>query len=226
MEITKDKKVALVFDANHKVGRKIVPLLLQHDGYSKVLVFSETPFATDNEKLIQFSFDPSKLSALAPEIKGHDLFCFYDIQQQANPNTLDTIKIRNLYTYQISSIASENKVSQLFFLSSVHTDKFAMNLPKRIRGHLEESLLGLPFWAIHLFRPPFISDNDWSSWIGNWGKNMDTVTGGLVSKYFPTQADMVAALMVHAAQQLKGGAFLYHSTYFNDFVEKRMRLEV
>ena len=55
---------------------------------------------------------------------------------------------------------------------------------------------------------------------------MDTVTGGLVSKYFPTQADMVAALMVHAAQQLKGGAFLYHSTYFNDFVEKRMRLEV
>ncbi|NJL77356.1 MAG: hypothetical protein HC892_22330, partial [Saprospiraceae bacterium] len=57
------------------------------------------------------------------------------------------------------------------------------------------------------------------------GKNIDTVTGGLVSKYFPTQADMVAALMVHAAQQLKGGAFLYHSTYFNDFVEKRMRLE-
>jgi hypothetical protein len=105
-----------------------------------------------------------------------------------------------------------------------------MNLNKRIRGHLEESLFNLPFWAIHIFRPPFLSDIDWSNWSGDWGKkvgeNIDALTGGLVSKYFPTPFDMVAALMVHAAQQIKSGAFVYHSTYFNDFVEKRMRLEI
>ncbi len=230
MEINKGNKTALVFMEQSTVGEKLIPLLLSYDVYRKVKVFSKKAPNIKHEKLEHFILEKNKIQTLKNDIKGNDLFCFLDIQRPKSSTPSD-IKINQIYSYTIANMAIENKVNQLLFFSSVYTNEDSLNLNSRIRAHLEKSLIQLPFWGVHIFRPSFVIDMEgsslWGEQLANKIKNgLDKLTGGIVSKYQPVDAQTVAAAMLRAAQQLKSGAFLYQSDYFNDWAKKQEELKL
>ena len=79
----------------------------------------------------------------------------------------------------------------------------------------------LPFWAIHIFQPSVLlgerNENRWGEEIaGKLGKVIDGLTGGLLKKYRPIEADVVAKAMVSAAQKLEPGLHVYPSHWLQD----------
>lgn len=224
MKISKDDKIALIFNASHIAAQAVLEQLLEHESYEKILIFDEEKLEINHPKVTYFPFEAANLES---QIKGNDLYCFYDIKQ-AKRQTSD-VKIKNLYSFQIAKIAAMNGVSQCLLLSSVSSSKTSMNFNARIRANLEASINSLPFWAVHTFRPSAIVNTEnqsrWGEQIANrLGRGLDRVTGGLVSKYRPVEANLVAKTMVDAAQELEEGRFLYPNTYFSDVEEQEQSL--
>ncbi|MEL6719012.1 MAG: hypothetical protein AAFO82_12290 [Bacteroidota bacterium] len=224
MKISKDDKTALLFNASHLAAIAVLEQLLEHESYQKILVFDEKKINIQHPKI---TFFPFEVEALEEHAKGDDLYCFYDIKQ-AKKNTSD-IKIKELYSFQIAKMAAINGANQCLLLSSVSSSKTSMNFNARIRASLEESINALPFWTVHTFRPSAIVNTEnqsrWGEQIANrLGRGLDRVTGGLVSKYRPVEASLLAKIMIEAAQELEEGRFLYHASYFTDAEEQEQGL--
>lgn len=225
MEISKDNKVALVFKGTSLVAKSLIQLLVEHQSYEQIIVFDTEKLTFKHSKI---QYQPLDFDEIADQIKGDDLFCFYGIEQAKKYQS--DIKIKQLFSFQIAKLAAMNGVNQLCLLSSSNASKDAMNFNSRIRAHLEESVNALPFWAVHTFRPTTVVDtskqSQWGGKIANRiGKGLDQVTGGLVSKYRPTEANIIAKSMLKAAQQLQEGRFLYQASYFTDMEEKERSLK-
>jgi xylulose-5-phosphate/fructose-6-phosphate phosphoketolase len=89
---------------------------------------------------------------------------------------------------------------------------------------MEEAVKQLPFWAVHIFQPSVLlgerNENRWGEAIaGKLGKLIDAATGGLLKKYRPVEADVVARAMVSAAQRLEPGIHVYPSHWLQELAE-------
>lgn len=229
MKISIDDKVAVVVTEESIVSNKLITLLLKHSAYKAVKLFSPSQPDFEHEKLSYFHYSTNHKKRTTLDFSGDDLFCFLDIKRPFTTTPSD-VKIRQLYSYQIAKIAATSKVNQLLFLSSSAANRDSLNQKSRIRAYLEESLFQLPFWAVHIFRPPAVVDTEGKS---QWGAEvadkiktkLDQVTNGMVSKYQPVEALQVATVMLDSAQQLRSGAFLYKKEYFQDWQTKSQLLE-
>lgn len=224
IEITKDKKIAIVANYSHIAAKALVEQLIQHPSYKRILLIDEQQPTYDHPQVTCYALD---LDLLEEELKGDDLFCFYNIHQVQKHVT--EVKVRKLFAFKVAKIAALNNVGQLMLLTSSNTNKDAVSFNSRIRAHLEESVNALPFWAVHLFRPTLVVNTEnksrWGEQIANrLGKGLDFVTGGLVSRYRPVEASLLAKTMLDAAQQLESGRFRYHPSYFVEAEEEEKGL--
>ena len=83
----------------------------------------------------------------------------------------------------------------------------------------------LNFWGTHIFRPSVLlgerNENRFGENIaGKMGKLIDQFTGGLLTKYRPIEADIVAKAMVSAAQGLQPGVHFYPSHWLQKLAEE------
>ncbi|MEO1625891.1 MAG: hypothetical protein AAFV25_12100, partial [Bacteroidota bacterium] len=103
-----------------------------------------------------------------------------------------------------------------------------------VKGKTEMAVSKQDYWAIHIFRPSVLlgerNENRWGESVaGKLGSLFDAISGGLLSKYSPIEADVVAKAMVNAAQKLDGGIHLYPSNELQELAkeedQKRKRLQ-
>lgn len=182
--------------------------------YERVLVFSpkKKNFNSEGVECIVVNFD--KPESFEHLIKGNDLFyCTASfIQKTIMDSQEESSSLKNVIP--IAKTAARHKVNQFIFLSSHQADPDSLIGLHQLKGQMEELLKKMPFWGIHIFKPAILvgksSSNRWGEQIAKWiGKGFDYLTGGLVSRYRPLEADVVAKVMVSAAQRLKPGIFVY-----------------
>jgi uncharacterized membrane protein len=83
----------------------------------------------------------------------------------------------------------------------------------------------LPFWAIHIFQPSVLlgsrNENRFGEQVaGIIGKGLDSILGGMLSKYKPIEAEYVAQAMINTAQGLRAGAYTYSSGQLQALAEE------
>jgi uncharacterized protein YbjT (DUF2867 family) len=120
------------------------------------------------------------------------------------------------YAWQVAEMAAKNKVNQLLLVSSVGAGANSLFYYSKVKGQIEDAVQKLPFWSTHIFRPSVLlgerNENRWGEQVaGRIGKVLDRFTGGLLTKYRPIEADVVAKAMVSAAQGMKPGVHFYPS---------------
>lgn len=218
MEIVKHHKTALLVGATGLVGYYCLQQLLAHDAYDKVVVFSRRPLKITHAKIEEHVIDFDRLGKYQHLFKGNDLFsCLGTTMAKAGSKeafyTVDFV-----YPYQVALLAIENGVNQLLLVSSVGADPESVFYYSRVKGDLEVAVKKLPFWAIHIFQPSVLlgerNENRWGEQIaGRLARGFDYLTGGMLTKYKPIEAEVVAQAMVSAAQGLKPGTFVYPSHY-------------
>lgn len=218
MEITQDKKTALLTGATGLVGSYCLRFLLEHNAYQKVVVFTRRPLEITHPKLVQHVIDFDQMEDYQELMKGQDFFSCLGTTMAKAGNKEAFYKVDFVYAYKMAQLMAANKVNQLLLVSAVGADPEAAFFYSRVKGELEDSVKALPFWAIHIFQPSVLlgerNENRWGEkWAGRIGNFVDSLTNGLLTKYKPVEAEVVAQAMIHAAQELKGGIQVYPSHY-------------
>lgn len=225
MEIIKDKKTALLFGATGLVGGHCLELLLHHSAYHRVIVFTRRKLKMEHDKLVQHVIDFDDLPEYRSLIKGDDLFLCLGTTMAKAGSRKAFFRVDYTYAYQAARMAADNGVNQVLLVSSVGADPDALFFYSKVKGLLEQAVKKMPFWSVHIFRPSVLlgerNENRWGEKIaGELGKGIDYLTGGMLTKYKPIEAEVVAQAMINAAQQLKEGVFTYPSHYLQQLAEE------
>lgn len=225
MEIIKDQKTALLLGATGLVGSYCLHLLLEHGAYHKVLTFSRRKLPITHARLVQHVVDFDRPDTFAHLLKGDDLFCCLGTTMAKAGSRDAFFKVDYTYTYEAARIAAAQGVNQFLLVSSVGADANSMFYYSRVKGELEDAVKQLPYWAVHIFQPSVLlgerNENRWGEqWAAKIGKGIDAITGGLLSKYRPVEAEVVAAAMVSVAQQFRPGTQVYPSHYLQRLSEE------
>jgi uncharacterized protein YbjT (DUF2867 family) len=216
LEIIKDSKTALVLGPTGLVGNHLIHFLLLHPAYERVIAITRRPLNQNHPKLVEVIIDFDKPEKYHQLIKGDDLYCCLGTTMAKAGSKKAFLKVDFRYPLEIASIAAMNKVNQFMLVSSVGANKNSLFYYSQVKGALEEAVKKLNFWSIHIFQPSVLlgerNENRFGEEIaGKIGKVLDSITGGMLSKYKPIEADVVAKAMVGAAQRLKPGVFVYPS---------------
>ncbi len=232
VEISINNKTALVFGASGLIGGHVLNFLLLHPAYSKVVVFVRKPLDLEHPKLMQQVVNFDKPDAFKNLVKGDDLFCCLGTTMAKAGSKEAFYKVDFTYAFQAAQMGSMNGVNQFLLVSSVGADPNSRFFYSKVKGELEVAVRSLGFWALHIFQPSVLlgerNENRFGGQLaGKIGRVFDRLTGGLLSKYRPIEADVVAKAMVSAAQGLKPGEHVYPSHWLQglaDEIDKTMRL--
>ncbi len=225
VNITKNNKTAILFGATGLVGGKCLNFLLASPAYAKVLVLGRKSLDVKHEKLEEHIIDFEKPELYGPLIQGDDLYCCIGTTMKKAGSKTAFKRVDFTYPYSIAEIAVKNRVNQFLLVSAIGADKDALFFYNRVKGELEEEIKRMPFWAVHIFRPSLLlgerNEQRWGESIAQRiGKKIDLLTGGLLTKYRPVEADVVAKAMVIAAQNIDKGVHIYSSEVLQKIAEQ------
>lgn len=216
MEITKDNKTALVFGATGLVGSHVVQFLLLHPAYNRVVLFVRRPVNLEHPKLEQHIVDFDRPASFKHLVKGDDLFCCLGTTMAKAGSKEAFYKVDFTYAFDAAQMASMNGVGQYLLVSSVGADPHSRFFYSKVKGELEVAVRKMGFWGLHIFQPSVLlgerNENRFGEQLaGKIGSIFDRLTGGLLTKYRPIEADVVAKAMVSAAQGVRPGEHIYPS---------------
>lgn len=226
MEIIKDKKTAILIGATGLVGSFCLRELLLHPAYDRVVVLTRRPIKLTHENLVQYQVNFDQPESYKSLVKGHDLYACLGTTMAKAGSREAFYKVDYTYTYQTALMAAQNGVNQILLVSSVGADSDSLFYYSRVKGDVEAAVKQMPFWAVHIFQPSVLlgerNENRWGEQLaGRIAKGIDALTGGLLTKYKPIEADVVAKAMVNAAQGLKAGIKVYPSHYLQQLSEEQ-----
>lgn len=216
MEIVKHRKTALLFGATGLVGSHCLEFLLAHEAYQRVVVFTRRPIKREHAKLVPLVVDFTELPAYKAEFQGDDVFICLGTTRAKAGSAAAFRQVDFVYNQQIAELALAGGCKQLLLVSSVGADPDSPFLYPRTKGELEVAVGKMPFWAVHIFQPSFLlgerNENRWGEKVaGVIGGVFDRLTGGMLTRYRPIEAEVVAQSMVSAAQQLQSGVQIHAS---------------
>lgn len=200
-------------------------VLLHHPAYQKVVAFSRKPLKMQHPKLVQHLIDFDRPEDYRHLVKGDDLFLCLGTTMAKAGSKEAFYKVDFTYAEQAAKMAADNGVHQLLLVSSVGASSESLFFYSKVKGQLEEAVQQLKFWGIHIFRPSVLlgerNENRFGEEIaGKIAKVIDRLTGGLLTKYRPIEADVVAKAMVGAAQGLTPGVQFYPSHWLQALAQK------
>lgn len=225
MEIIKHDKTALVFGATGLIGKHLVNALLKHEAYTKVVVFVRKKLKIEHPNLKQHLIDFDRMEDYKAFIKGNDLYCTLGTTRAKAGSKEAFYKVDYTYSYKAAKIAAANGINQYLLVSAVGADANSKFFYNQVKGELEDAVKQLPFWAIHIFQPSVLlgerNENRWGEQLAaRLGKIIDRFTGGLLTKYRPIEAEVVATAMIGAAQRFNKGTHVYPSHYLQNLSEE------
>ena len=215
----------MIFGATGLIGQHVLEFLLISPAYDKVVAFSRRPVDIENNKLTNHIINFEELEKNSHLIQGDDIYCCLGTTRRKAGSKAAQYRVDFSYSYEAAKIAAQNGVNQLLLVSSVGADPNSSFFYIKTKGELEVAVKALDFWAIHIFRPSVLlgqrNENRWGEQIaGRIGKFFDAITGGMLTKYKPIEADVVAKAMVGAAQKINKGIHIHSSAHLQEMAEK------
>jgi len=216
MEIEKFHKKAVLVGANELIGRKCLLQLLQHEAYSKIHLLMEEPLNFEHPKLEVFQINFEHLSRYTELLQVDDVYYCWDGSMKIKHDP-GKYKPEQTYAYELAKLAYEAGIKQYVYLSSIAADPDNVLYYRHEKQQLEHSIAQIPFWALHIFRPAFLLEDDQASkgirLVKNLANRLNNMTSGGLDKYQPVSALGLAKLMIKQAQRFRPGIHIYSSEF-------------
>lgn len=204
---------AVLAGATGLVGSRCLDLLLQSDHYAGVTALVRRPLAVQDSKLAARIVDFDAL----PELGGGapDVFCALGTTIRKAGSQEEFRRIDYGFTWKLAERAIAAGARQFVLVSSVGASAQSSTFYLRVKGELEEAISSLPFQAVHILRPSFLTGNRQEH---RGGENLAIAAAkvagfaliGPLRKYKPVEGTTVAAAMVAAAIGGTPGKHVYH----------------
>jgi uncharacterized protein YbjT (DUF2867 family) len=198
------------------VGGFCLDYLLSHPAYGKVRVLTRRPLRQTHPKLESVTVDFDRLPDHAHDFTANDLFCCLGTTRGKAGSKEAFYKVDFTYIDTAARLAAGQGVNQFMLISSLGADSESGFFYSRVKGEVEAAIQQYPFWAVRIFRPSVLvgerNENRWGEQLaGRFIRGIDFLTGGLLSRVRPVEAEVVARAMVNSAQYLDAGVRIYPS---------------
>lgn len=190
--------VALVIGATGATGFELVKQLLDCEDFEKVLVFVRKAFPLSHPKLIVHQVDFDKPDEWRMLIMG-------DIAYSCMGTTLKVAGSKEKqwcvdYSYQLefAKNCSTNKVPKFVLLSATGANPNSKMFYSRMKGELEEAVMGLSFQGLIIMQPGLLSRPNSDRMGEKLAEKMilGFNTIGLLKKYKPLAVRNLASKML------------------------------
>ena len=216
MEINIGNKTAVLVGATGLVGGYCLQYLIDHHAYSRIITIARRSMPEKSEKHQHIQINFGQLEKVYNRFEGDDLYlCLGTTLDQAGSKK-KFIQVDFTYNLTLAKMAEQKKFNQLLLVSSVGASRDSFFFYNKVKGYLEDEVKKLNFWSTHIFQPSVLlgersNQRFGEQAAGRLGKFFDRVSGGLLNKYKPVEAEVVASAMINAAQRFKEGLHIYPS---------------
>ena len=210
------RKTALLAGATGLIGSHLLPLLLESERYSKVIVVGRKAVPTVHPKLTQVVTDLDKLEDVRLQLIADDVFCCLGTTMKQAGSKEAFYRVDYLFVVKVAALTSSNFASQLMVVSSLGADAESGVYYRKVKGEMEAAVRQLPFRAVHIFRPslllgdrpePRLGERIGAAVLGA----LKPLMRGPLEKYRPLTGTTVAAAMLRAAGEDGGGVCIHLS---------------
>lgn len=233
MQIHTDDKTAIIFGATGLVGSHLLKLLLDSPIYDRVKSFGRREVDMRHPKLEQHRVDFADLDQCRDLMRGEDVFCCIGTTRKKAGSKDAFYKVDFTFSHRIARLAESSNANQFLLITAAGADSGSFFFYNRVKGELEDAVKRMDFWAVHIFQPSLLlgerNESRWGESAAKvLGKAINAVSGNLLKKYQPIEAEVVARAMLAAAQGFDKGVHVYPSHELQDLAEdyysqKRLR---
>jgi uncharacterized protein YbjT (DUF2867 family) len=209
------RKTALLAGATGLIGSQLLPLLLESERYSKVIVVGRRPLPLLHPKLTQVVTELDKLAEVRLKLIADDVFCCLGTTMRQAGSKEAFYKVDYLYVVTLAALAGANFAAQFMVVSSLGANADSSIYYSRVKGEMEAAVRQTPFRAIHIFRPSLLLGERATPRVGErFGASLlklfRPLLRGPLRAYRPVPAATVALAMLRAAEE-DGGGIRIHS---------------
>jgi uncharacterized protein YbjT (DUF2867 family) len=151
-----EKRTALVFGSTGLIGNLLVEELIRSQSYSKVKIFVRQSTGVSETLVEEVVNDLTKPESLVPFLYGDDLFICLGTTIRKAGSVANMEKVDRDLPVKVAELALRNGVKRIAVVSSVGASARSGNYYLRIKGEMEDGILGLGFETTAILRPSIL----------------------------------------------------------------------
>lgn len=209
-------KKAIVIGATGMVGTQLVKALIENRDYSEIISLVRRPSGVTNTKLTEQIINFDEPETWKKLVKGNVLFSTLGTTIAQAKTKEAQYQVDFTYQFMVAKIAAENGVTHYVLVSSAGSNPKSKTFYIKMKGELEKAIQVLPFEIISIIRPGLLA--------GERTRNRPVekvgyfiMTGlnkiGLLKRYKPIQASLVAKAMIMAAKAKKSSTYTLEEVF-------------
>lgn len=207
---------AIIIGASGLIGSELVKQVSTSDEFNEIVFLTRRQLDIYNHKIRQIVVNFDHLADVEKEIAGDVIFSCLGSTRSKTPDAKEYRKIEYDYTIQIAEIGLKNKVRQFHYISSLGADASSSNSYLKLKGEVEERLKQLPFEALHIYQPSYLTGDREEKRIDDkimqpLMRIIDPILFGNLRKYRSIPAGTVAKAMLNQSLKNQKGTFIYPS---------------
>jgi len=198
---------ALVIGATGATGKDLVNVLLQDPEYTEVVVFVRRSTGLAHPKLKEVLTDFENLEEVADSIRGDVWFSLLGTTLKVAGSKDKQWHIDYEIPLSFAKIASRNAVTNVVLLSAYGASPASKVFYSGMKGKLEESISGLPFRQLIIFRPGLLLRKDTDRPVERISavilKFLNSL--GIIRKFRPMPTSVLAGKLAKSPKSLAAG---------------------
>ena len=204
------KQKAVVLGSTGMVGTQLIKLLLENENFSEIISLVRRTGGIVHPKLKEYIIDFDQPDSWKEFVKGDVLFSTLGTTLAQAKSKENQFKIDYTYQFNVAEIASKNAVSQYVLVSSAGANEKSGAFYMNMKGKLEKAVQHLPFDFINIIQPGPLSGFRKKKRFGETIsiKALNILNSvGLLRKYRPIDAGIVAKAMINATKTNKSASY-------------------
>ena len=214
-------RTALVFGGTGLIGKAVTEELSRSDNYKTVIVFTRRKSEIhDSSKIYNPVVDFEHIESFANQIRGEDIFICLGttIKKAGSVGRMEEID-RDL-PVSLAKKARENGAKRIAVVSSIGAKASSGNYYLRIKGEMEQGILGIDFETTAILRPSLLLGDRGEKRTGEsaakiFMKLLGLLLIGKFRKYRAIEGRNVAKAMIRMLEN-KNGKKIYESDQVQD----------
>ncbi|WP_044640008.1 oxidoreductase [Risungbinella massiliensis] len=222
------RKKALVLGATGLIGKHLVEFLLYNPIYDTVRVLTRKPLELDHPQLEQHIISFDQLADHADYFQVDEVFCCLGTTMKKAQSKQNFRKVDYHYPLEAAKIAKQQECTQFVVVTSMGANPKSFFFYSKVKGELEQALQQLSFPMLHIFRPSLLLGEREEFRMGEQSAEFlsrftSFLLQGMLRKYHPIEAKVVAEAMSKIASFNIKGTYIYSSDEIERIVEENYK---
>ncbi|MDO6515971.1 NAD(P)H-binding protein [Zobellia uliginosa] len=198
------RKTAIILGATGLTGGILLRLLLEDDRYAKIKLFSRSSTGLSHQKIEEHLGDLMQLEQFEADFTGDEVFCCIGTTKSKTPNKEAYREIDYGIPVAAAKLSAKNGISSFLVMSSMGANAKSNVFYSRLKGEMEEAVLGENIKNTYLFRSSLIGGKREEKRIGELlfkqlMKVVNLVLAGPLEKYRSIRPETIAKAMIRVA---------------------------